>query len=140
MSTAKERFIHLPEGGRSMIDTNNKVEFVRSHSFTCDAEHTRCDLCAGGYEKWTYQYVKVTSGPLEGAVVCPDCLKAAEAGTLSERLKTTAERYAASAQHCQEVAEVLRNTDPADLDLPTFAEWREREEAADAEYVKARGA
>lgn len=79
----------------------NKFEFVDSKSMTRGAEHTRCGLCDSGYDKWTYQYVKVVEGPADGLVICPECLK----------------------KHDFED------------DVPTYEEWREREKAADKEYV-----
>lgn len=113
----------------------NKVEFVQSHSFTRGAEHNRCELCAGGYDKWTYQYAKVVSGPLEGAVICPECLKTHD---FAERAEKAAEEYEAMAEKCRTNAEVLRT--PAEWDAPSFEEWREREDEADAAYVKERTA
>ena len=42
-----------------------------------------CGFCREGYAKWTYQYVCVVSGPCEGAVVCPECLKRGVSGVIT---------------------------------------------------------
>lgn len=111
--------------------------FEESRSFTRGAEHNRCSICDGGYDKWTYQYVKVTGGTLLGAVVCPDCLKAAEDGTLQARLNEAAEDNLAAVEHHKRMADIFRQAAAESIDLPTFAEWRKREALADAEYCAA---
>lgn len=109
----------------------NRVEFVDSHSFTRGAEHNYCSLCNVGYDKWTYQYAKVVEGPAEGAVICPECLKA---GNFSERAELAAQRYEAKAKLLLHDAGEFRKQ--VEWDVPTYDEWRKRETAADEAYAK----
>lgn len=110
----------------------NTATLVQSKSFTRGEEHNRCTLCdRGGYDKWTYQYVKVTSGPAKGAIICPDCLKSRN---FSERAEGAAQAHEASMEHHKECARLLR--EQVEWDVPTFEEWETRERAADEAYCK----
>ena len=116
--------------------TTNKSEFRKSISFTNGAEHTCCSLCDGGYDKRTYYFVQITKGPLDGAVVCPECLKAYDEGkdVFFKRLEERANQLEAISNNYKSSANMLRKSMCYEWNIQTHAEWTAKQEQSDKEY------
>ena len=99
-------------------------ELVDSSSFT---RHP-CHLCGGWTDKWVYKHATVTSGPFEGYRACENCLKKGD-DIVASSLALLKEQEA--------FADMLRALLGSELQLPSYQAWRDANDAADAEYVKA---
>ena len=60
-----------------------RAELVESLAMSRGSSHMYCGFCREGYDKWTFQYAQVVSGPFEGAVVCPECLQRGVRGVIT---------------------------------------------------------
>ena len=114
----------------------NKAGFVDAKSKSRGAHHTGCDICGGwGYDKWTHQYVVITSGPLNGVTVCEKCLKARNFQERAEQhAAKVEERIKSEHEGIKEYIKALRTQ--SQCDVPTYEEWRTLETEAEANYGK----